>query len=764
MLWPEKKLDFGSTETAQKYRLQLLAYFTQIAVVVWLVASVYYWAAEQYSVASVCLFAGLTSATTLFLCHYRPSRLQIAVHIFVLGNVLSLCASSVVSWGTHSQDVLYYPIVVFITAQLVGIRGALVWTLPLVISVVLTYTNNVGLDDNVGLHVDRLIHSLGAIATAVWISFETEKYSKRQKNHLVALAEKLQDKTRQLELAEETAGVGHWLWSPDDARVSMSNEAYEICALKRATSDSSITLNDFVEVWDTAYHPLLFKSFRILNKNGETSEFKINLSYEHQDGIRHVSCRGIYERDDEQNIVGIFGTLRDDTDLRLISDRLSVKAEELSQLANFDSLTGLANRFQFQKKMDKQIAETIASDRQSALLVLDMDGFKEINDSLGHLVGDKVLKVVAKRLTRLSREGDLVARLGGDEFTVLLGKVVDRDEVADISQRFVDAVANPMNIDGHELIVGVSIGGSLCPQDSMNSVELLAYSDTAMYDAKARKCGVAMYEADMTKELMSRRLVENRLRGALERNEFFVLYQPQADIDTGTITGFECLIRWQEGVESMSPLEFIPPLETSGKIIEVGRWVLDQACQQVAQWQRAGRDLTMAVNISPVQFRETDFVERTVSIIQEHGVNPSSIKIEITEGLLIHDLEDAKVKLFGLKEHGLTISVDDFGTGYSSLAYLKNLPIDQLKIDRAFIKDIPFDDDGTIASSIILLGHRLGLEVIAEGVETHEQLGFIKAHDCNSYQGYLIGEPMTIDACEQLLGLTDMPAISTYPR
>jgi len=758
----EKKLNFGRTETAQKYRLQLLAYFAQIATVVWLATSFYYSLVEDFSVVLACLFAGLTSATTLLLCRYRPSHLHIAVQIFVLGNTFSLCAATVVSWGEHSLDILYYPIVILLTAQLVGIRGALMWSLPLLTISVLTYTNNVGVFGDVSFHVDRLIHSLVVIAVTLWISFEIEKHTSLQKNHLFSLSEKLRDKTRQLELAEETAGVGHWLWRPADATVSMSDEAYKICSLERVSDESSIALNSFVEVWDSAYHAFLFRSLSALNTDYETSEFKINLSYEHQDGVRHVSCRGIYERDDEQNIVGIFGTLRNDTELRLVTDRLSIKAEELSQLASFDSLTGLANRFQFQEKLDDLVADTLAGGRQSALLVLDMNGFKEINDSLGHLIGDKVLKVVSKRLTNLVRDNDLVARLGGDEFTVLLDDVVGRYEIEAISQRIVDSIGRPMNIDGHEVVVGVSVGGSLCPQDSMNSVELLAYADTAMYEAKARKCGVAMYCTDMTEELVSRRLVENRLRGALERDEFYVLYQPQADIESGLVTGFECLIRWEEGAESMSPLEFIPPLETSGKIVEVGRWVIEQACQQIALWQQAGLELTMAVNISPVQFRETDFVERTVNIIRKYGVNPSSIKIEITEGLLIHDLEDTKNKLFGLKEHGLTISVDDFGTGYSSLAYLKNLPIDQLKIDRAFIKDIPNDDDGTIASSIILLGHRLGLEVIAEGVETRQQLEFIEAHHCNAYQGYLIGKPMVVSSCEQLLGLTDVPGLRKY--
>jgi len=550
--------------------------------------------------------------------------LRSAVHLFIFGNVLSLCASSVVSWGGHTQNNLYYPVVLFVTALLVGFRGAVLWSVPLIFIVILTYNNNIGVFADTDLNLERLIHSVGAIVAALWISFETERYSNRQKNHLLSLTKKLQ------------------------------------------------------------------------NQKGE-----------------------------------------------------------LNLLASFDSLTGLANRFRFQEKLNAQITQTVASRGQSALLVLDMDGFKEINDSLGHSIGDEVLKIVAKRITELVRDGDVVARLGGDEYTVLLHDVVDSEEVINLSKKIIQSIISPMSIEDHEVIVGVSIGGSLCPQDSTDSNELLAYADLAMYDAKTNKRGVAMYVAEMTEELVSRRLIQNRLRNALEREEFYLLYQPQASIETGEITGFECLIRWKDSTQSMSPLEFIEPLEASGRIIEVGRWVFEQACLQVREWQRLGLDLTIAINISPVQFRETNFVKRTIDLVNEHKINPALIKIEITEGLLIHDLDDAKIKLEKLKEFGFKISVDDFGTGYSSLAYLKNLPIDQLKIDRTFIKDIPNIDDGTIASSIILLGQKLGLDVIAEGVETAEQLHFIKTHNCNAYQGYLVGKPMSLEACEEFLGLNN---------
>ncbi|MCL4148138.1 UNVERIFIED_CONTAM: hypothetical protein GTU68_038067 [Idotea baltica] len=605
-------------------------------------------------------------------------------------------------------------------------------------------------DENLG----RLIHTVGAILTALWLSFESEKFFNSRTRHLEILTESLQEKTRLLELAEETAGVGHWRWDPKAGTLSLSKEARLICDLDSDDSNhEQQTLATFIEVWGAEFQPRLLQRFVDARKN--STNFNQELSFESTTGLRHVSCRGVCEIGEYGYVTGIFGTLRDDTQLRSATDRLIVKAKELNQLASFDPLTGLANRFQFQQELSSCVDDSVADEQQMALLVLDMDGFKEINDSLGHATGDEVLKVAAKRLKQVVRDGDLVSRLGGDEFTVIVRDAEDISKVEGIARRIVEAIKSPMSIDGHELTVGVSIGASVCPRDSDSADELFTFSDTAMYAAKASKLGLAIYHAEMTEKLLSRRLAEVRLAGALERDEFRLVYQPQSNIETGEIIGFESLLRWRSDGDNVPPLKFIPLLEGNGKIIEVGQWVLDQACQQVAKWHADGRSLGMAVNISPVQFREANFADRVIETVQKYPFDPKLIEVEITEGLLIQDLNDTNEKLFKLKEFGIRISVDDFGTGYSSLAYLKHLPIDQLKIDRTFIKDFPEHDDGTIASSIVVLGQSLDMDVLAEGVETEDQLAFLKSQACDFYQGHLLGVPMSPIACEELLARHD---------
>ena len=272
-----------------------------------------------------------------------------------------------------------------------------------------------------------------------------------------------------------------------------------------------------------------------------------------------------------------------------------------------------------------------------------------------------------------------------------------------------------------------------------------------MYVAKTNQQGLAIYTTEMSESLRNRRSLENRLAGAIRRNEFSVVYQPQCDIATGKITAFEALLRWNNNGEIIPPLDFIPLLEGNGQIVEVGQWVLDQACAQSAQWQAQGLPVRVAVNISPIQFRDANFIRQVKNTIRQHNLPPNLVELEITEGLLVEDIENTSEKLFELKEFGCRISVDDFGTGYSSLAYLKHLPIDVLKIDREFIKDIPSADDGTIAASVIVLGQSLNMEVLAEGVETPDQLEFLKANTCHAYQGNLLSKPIAGKQCIELM-------------
>ncbi len=734
-------------ESSLEHRLKMLDYFVAIAGAVWTFAAVFYALRNNVAVSAAATLGSLICFAMFVCIRRRPRSRSLFANLFIASSVITLCVCTAMSFGSYSHASMYFPIVVLLAAQLVGFRVAAVWTVCLIIA---AWHDNRHFATSTLVHDmfrDRFFHTTATTLTALWLSYEAEKFFNLRTRSLQALADSLQEKTRLLELAEETAGVGHWRWDLNTNDVSLSTEARGICELDPNASTQG--MDNFIGVWEHDFKVQLQEQLHNAKDQGE--DFEQHLSFQSLSGIRHVSCRGLCERDPDGNVVGVFGTLRDDTQLRIATDRLSRKAEQLNKLASFDPLTGLTNRFQFQQQLGTIVSRAIDQDRKMALLVLDMDGFKEINDTMGHQAGDEVLKIVAQRLKEVVRDGDVISRLGGDEFTVILRDTVDETEVETISRRLVDAIMRPMQIDNQELHVGVSIGASLCPTDSDRPDELFTYADTAMYEAKGKKQGLAMYNPSMTEQLRSRRSDENRLVGALDREEFRLVYQPQSDIATGAITGFECLLRWKNDGEEIPPLKFIPLLEGSGKIIEVGQWVLEQSCQQLARWHKDGHDLKMAINISPIQFREPEFAARVIETLEHFDVPASCIELEITEGLLIQDLENTAEKLFQLKSSGVRISVDDFGTGYSSLAYLKHLPLDQLKIDRAFIKDIPNHDDGTIASSIIVLGQSLDMEVLAEGVETQAQLDFLRSQDCHAFQGNLLSKPLEASDCRQLI-------------
>lgn len=747
MFWQRKDNRSIDHDSTLVYRLQLLEYFGKITGVAWvlLCATSLIWGDQ---IVAYYAFVGLvTSLLTLALLKKWPNARPFLANLFLFCNVMILCSYTMATGGEHSLAAVYFPIVVFLAAQLVGYKVAFVWSLALLSLSVTDYVRQVEFGGAAVDSLESFFRKIGTIGTALWLSFESEKFFNDRTGHLKSISESLREKTRLLEMAEETAGVGHWCWNPGTGTVDLSKQASLICNLDAA--QSQIGLEDFVAVWGKSGGQRFLNHFAthvISLKKGFNDELTIEAAEQ-----KHVSCRGIFERDSDGHVVGIFGTLRDDTQLRSTTDRLTVKAEELNQLACYDPLTGLANRFRFQNRLSELVEEAVETGQQIALLVLDMDGFKIINDTLGHSVGDEVLKVAARRLEETVRDGDLVSRLGGDEFTVIVRSAHSPEEIEAIARRIVDAISKPMLIENQELLAGVSIGSSLAPRDSQCANELFTFADTAMYEAKEANKGLAMYRPEMTEELLNRRSAENRLAGALKREEFELVFQPQSNIETGAIVGFESLLRWNSEGKRVPPLQFIPLLEGNGKIVEVGQWVLERSCEQVARWSKLGYSVNIAVNISPIQFREANFSKRVIETIRRYNVNPAQVELEITEGLLIQDLENTNQKLFELKQFGTRISVDDFGTGYSSLAYLKHLPIDQLKIDREFIKDIPEHDDGTIASSIIVLGQSLEMEVLAEGVETQTQLDFLKANHCCAYQGNLLGRPMSAEASEAML-------------
>ena len=447
---------------------------------------------------------------------------------------------------------------------------------------------------------------------------------------------------------------------------------------------------------------------------------------------------------------------------RDISELKNAQAQ-IQHLAYHDSLTNLPNRALLMDRLSQQIALLQRHDLRGALLFLDLDHFKHINDSLGHPVGDSVLKIITARLEASVRVEDTVARLGGDEFVVLLsGLEGSQDEVMALVQEQADTLrhllAEPMFLDGHRLQVTPSIGVALIPDHGSTPTDLLKRADIALYRAKdSGRNATQMFHDTMQKAASERLRLENDLRLAQLRGEFSLSYQPQVDTRGNKIVGAEALLRWQHPtLGNLTPNHFIQVLEESGMILEVGHWVIEQACKTFGGFLRTGlidrTAFSLCVNISPRQFRQSDFVERINGCLTRHQLPHQMLKLEITEGIVIQNLEDTIAKMLALKQLGVSFAMDDFGTGYSSLTYLKQLPVDALKIDQSFVRDATTDpNDAEIIRAIIAMAASLNLAIIAEGVEKQEQLDFLAQLDCHFYQGFLFSEPLSVAGFEALL-------------
>jgi len=429
--------------------------------------------------------------------------------------------------------------------------------------------------------------------------------------------------------------------------------------------------------------------------------------------------------------------------------------ERFSYLAQFDALTGLPNRHLFQDRLAQTMAQASRVGRAMAVLFIDLDRFKLVNDAQGRDAGDRLLQAAALRLAQTVRGGDTVGRFGGDEFGVVLANLGKPGDASLVAQKIIDALARPVELDGHETYITASIGISVYPTDAAEPETLLANADAAMYRAKEQ--GRNHYEY-FTREMNERALrwvrMQTETRRALERGEFQVHYQPKVELATGKICGFEALLRWQHPERGLvPPAEFIPVLEETGLIVPAGEWVMRTACAQIKAWREAGLPSSpIAVNLSARQFQQKDLEDSICRVLRESAVAPPLLQFELTESLLMADPEAAARTLLGLKELGVRLSVDDFGTGYSSLAYLKRFAVNELKIDRVFIRDIVADpDDAAITLAIINLAHSLDLEVVAEGVETEAQVNFLRSHGCDQMQGYYFAAPRSADDCTRAL-------------
>ena len=442
-----------------------------------------------------------------------------------------------------------------------------------------------------------------------------------------------------------------------------------------------------------------------------------------------------------------------ETDIATKTHEIKKQKEVLYAQAHHDGLTGLPNRVLFNDRLEHGIEQAKRYKTEIALFFIDLDHFKEINDSLGHLIGDRVLIAVTERLKAKIRKEDTLARLGGDEFTIIMGDIKEIQDVSLLAQKILDVLMQPIHIEGHTLYISCSIGISLYPQDDTDMNNLIKYADAAMYKAKEEgRNNFQFYSSEMTALALKRVTMEANLRQALEKEEFRVYYQVQVDATSGKQTGLEALIRWQHPIMGLvAAVKFIDLAEDTGFIVEIDRWVMKNAMKQVSIWRQKGLEPgVLALNLSMRQLGSNHFMEILHENMKAVNFKPEWLEFEVNEGQVMQNPEESIIKLQQISDMGIKIVIDDFGTGYSSLAYLKRLPVDKLKIDQSFVKGVPSDnEDASIVKAIIALAKSLGLELVAEGVETNAQKEFLLENGCENMQGYYFCKPLPLDEIEK---------------
>lgn len=493
----------------------------------------------------------------------------------------------------------------------------------------------------------------------------------------------------------------------------------------------------FTKLWGRllSEHEDIASEIRLINKNGSISWIYIQATASHS-------------KDGE--LIGFLGSLSDISELK--------KAQiQMENLAFYDPLTGLSNRRLFKNRLEKSVKSVQRTNTSIALLFLDLDQFKRINDSLGHDMGDALLKEIARRLELNVRENDTVSRIGGDEFTILLTDINNTNDVRIVAEKILHSLSRPFILQGQEIISTVSIGITLTPDDSIDSNTLMKNADLAMYRAKELgRNNYQFFSEDMNTSILHNLEIEKELNTAIKRHQFTLMYQPKISLTDNSVTGVETLVRWRHPDKGIIPPDyFISIAEETGQIIKIGAWVLEHSCHEMGALIREGlmpKDAKVAVNLSAKQFSDPDLLQTVLNILAQSKIDPLNLELEITESIIMDDVEAAINIMDTIKSRGIHLAIDDFGTGYSSLEYLKRFPIDVLKVDRSFVMDIPGDKtDMAITSAVIAMAHKLSMKVVAEGIETQEQLDFLRENGCDDGQGYLLSRPLTLPQLHHFL-------------
>lgn len=581
-------------------------------------------------------------------------------------------------------------------------------------------------------------------------------------------ADALRASQSKLDNAQRIARLGNWEWCLSTQAMSWSREFGRVLAL---TDNQTVdNWNEFLDRIEDADR----QSVRLMAEQAVEEKQAFNVEFcvsgRHDEAPRRIRLEAEPYGIDSGVCTHMMGTIQD------ITERTNAQ-KQIHNLAYYDLVTGLPNRAQLNEQLRYTLKLARRNQSRFALLFLDLDHFKQVNDTLGHDAGDELLKQVSQRLSAVVRGSDLVssgaevsqspeedesrhtvARLGGDEFVVLLGQVNRAEDAARVAERIAQSISEPYDINEQSVSVTTTIGISVYPADGVTADVLMKNADVAMYHAKeSGRNGYQFYSREIHEHALARFSLEGELKSAIENQQLTLVYQPKVNISDGTVSGLEALIRWEHAeYGTVSPAEFIPLAEETGLILPLGRWVLCEATRQMQAWIDDGMDpLVIAVNCSSVQFTRSDMIEDINMAIACSGLDPKLLEIELTESLLLQDSKLGIRILRDMKSLGIQVAIDDFGTGFSSLSYLKSLPVDKLKIDKTFVKDLGVDSgDVAIVSAIITLSHNLNLTVVAEGVETRQQYEILHGFDCNEAQGYLISHPMTADEVRQWLSDT----------